>query len=70
MTVFFFRVTYAINFTTGGRGFISAYFPEYVKAKLSAGIIFKMLREDSKINGLSLQGVRLVSFTPSFFHLS
>uniref|UniRef100_A0A0N4V6C8 ABC-type xenobiotic transporter n=1 Tax=Enterobius vermicularis TaxID=51028 RepID=A0A0N4V6C8_ENTVE len=53
------RVTYAINFTTGGRGFISAYFPEYVKAKLSAGIIFKMLREDSKINGLSLQGVRL-----------
>ncbi|KAH7730954.1 bile salt export pump [Aphelenchoides avenae] len=52
------RTLYAISFTAGGLGFASAYFPEYMKAKLAAGIIFKMLHEDPAIDNLSTGGKR------------
>jgi ATP-binding cassette subfamily B (MDR/TAP) protein 1 len=41
---------FAISFTSGSMGFASAYFPEYAKARLAAGIIFKMLAEEPKID--------------------
>ncbi|TMS37558.1 hypothetical protein L596_004463 [Steinernema carpocapsae] len=50
------KVLFAISFTSGSLGFASAYFPEYIKAKFAAGIIFKMLREKPKIDGLSKNG--------------
>uniref|UniRef100_A0A914R2J6 ABC transporter domain-containing protein n=1 Tax=Parascaris equorum TaxID=6256 RepID=A0A914R2J6_PAREQ len=43
-------VLFAISFTAGTLGFASAYFPEYAKAKFAAAIIFKMLKEEPKID--------------------
>ncbi|MFH4979050.1 hypothetical protein AB6A40_005759 [Gnathostoma spinigerum] len=50
------RVLFAISFTAGNIGFASAYFPEYVKAKFAAGIIFKMLGDKPKIDNVSRTG--------------
>uniref|UniRef100_A0A914E2P5 Uncharacterized protein n=1 Tax=Acrobeloides nanus TaxID=290746 RepID=A0A914E2P5_9BILA len=44
------RVLFAISFTAGTAGWAAAYFPEYSKARLAAGIIFKMLGEKPKID--------------------
>uniref|UniRef100_A0A1I8A8Z0 Multidrug resistance protein 1 n=1 Tax=Steinernema glaseri TaxID=37863 RepID=A0A1I8A8Z0_9BILA len=52
------KVLFAISFTAGSLGFASAYFPEYIKARFAAGIIFKMLGETPKIDGLSHKGKR------------
>ncbi|KAK0397961.1 hypothetical protein QR680_002359 [Steinernema hermaphroditum] len=52
------KVLFAISFTAGSMGFASAYFPEYIKARFAAGIIFKMLGETPKIDGLSKNGKR------------
>lgn len=37
-----------------------AYFPEYVRARFSAGLIFSMLREQPKIDSLSESGAKPV----------
>ena len=37
-------------------GFASSYFPEYLKAKFAAGLIFKMLADEPKIDSLSKGG--------------
>lgn len=47
-------------------GFISvmsamSYFPEYVRAKASAGVMFKMMNAPTKINNMSEEGMRPVS---------
>uniref|UniRef100_A0A914CAD8 ABC-type xenobiotic transporter n=1 Tax=Acrobeloides nanus TaxID=290746 RepID=A0A914CAD8_9BILA len=47
---------YAISFTAGSMGFASSYFPEYLKAKFAAGLIFKMLADEPKIDSLSKGG--------------
>jgi ABC-type multidrug transport system fused ATPase/permease subunit len=52
------RTLYAISFTAGSMGFASAYFPEYIKAKLAAGLIFKMLEETPNVDNLSDEGLR------------
>jgi ATP-binding cassette subfamily B (MDR/TAP) protein 1 len=52
------RTLYAISFTAGSMGFASAYFPEYIKAKLAAGLIFKMLEENPAVDNLSDEGLR------------
>uniref|UniRef100_A0A914VZ75 Uncharacterized protein n=1 Tax=Plectus sambesii TaxID=2011161 RepID=A0A914VZ75_9BILA len=50
------RVLFAISFTAGSLGMASAYFPEYMKAQFAAGILFKMLREQPKIDSFSTAG--------------
>ncbi|KAH7697576.1 multi-drug resistance protein 1, partial [Aphelenchoides avenae] len=52
------KVLFAISFTSGSLGFASAYFPEYSKARLAAGIIFKMLAEHPKIDSM-MQGGKI-----------
>ncbi|KAI1723768.1 ABC transporter transmembrane region domain-containing protein [Ditylenchus destructor] len=51
-----FNVMFAISFTSTTIGFASSYFPEYAKAKVAAGIIFKMLSECPQIDSLSKGG--------------
>lgn len=46
----------AVSFSMGSIGFAAAYFPEYKKARLAAGIIFKMLGEVPYIDSLSTTG--------------
>lgn len=71
---FIFRVLYAIGFTSGSMGFASAYFPEYLKvrsiqniviagsvqAKFAAGLIFKMIGDEPRIDGMSKGGQKPV----------
>uniref|UniRef100_A0AC34QYV8 p-glycoprotein n=1 Tax=Panagrolaimus sp. JU765 TaxID=591449 RepID=A0AC34QYV8_9BILA len=55
------RTLYAISFTAGSMGFASAYFPEYLKAKLAAGLIFKMLETRPMVDNMSDEGLRAKS---------
>uniref|UniRef100_A0AC34QSI0 p-glycoprotein n=2 Tax=Panagrolaimus sp. JU765 TaxID=591449 RepID=A0AC34QSI0_9BILA len=50
------RVLFAISFTGGSVGFAAAYFPEYNKAKIAAGLIFKMLSEKPAFDNFSTEG--------------
>nr|AJM87336.1 P-glycoprotein [Cylicocyclus elongatus] len=50
------RVLFAISFTAGSLGFASAYFPEYVKATFAAGLIFNMLKDEPRIDGMTDKG--------------
>ncbi|KHJ92102.1 putative photosystem I protein PsaO [Oesophagostomum dentatum] len=50
------RVLFAISFTAGSMGFASAYFPEYIKATFAAGLIFNMLDEEPRIDGMTKNG--------------
>uniref|UniRef100_A0A7I4YQ55 Multidrug resistance protein 1 n=2 Tax=Haemonchus contortus TaxID=6289 RepID=A0A7I4YQ55_HAECO len=50
------RVELAISFTAGSLGFASSYFPEYIKATFAAGLIFHMLEEKPRIDGMSSNG--------------
>ncbi|KAK5970204.1 Multidrug resistance protein pgp-1 [Trichostrongylus colubriformis] len=50
------RVLFAISFTAGSMGFASSYFPEYIKATFAAGIIFHMLEEEPRIDGMTNNG--------------
>ncbi|KAE9554873.1 hypothetical protein FO519_001901 [Halicephalobus sp. NKZ332] len=50
------KVLMAISFSMGNIGFAAAYFPEYKKARLAAGIIFKMLGEVPEIDSFSDEG--------------
>ncbi|KAE9555334.1 hypothetical protein FO519_001416 [Halicephalobus sp. NKZ332] len=52
------RVLFAISFTGGTVGFAAAYFPEYNKAKIAAGIIFRMLSESPAFDSFSSEGKR------------
>ncbi|GMS86083.1 hypothetical protein PENTCL1PPCAC_8258, partial [Pristionchus entomophagus] len=47
------KVLFAISFTAGGVAIASAYFPEYVKATFAAGLIFRMIGEETKIDGMN-----------------
>lgn len=48
----------------------AAYFPEYVKARIAAGLMFSMIREEPKIDNMSEAGEKKVqkisSIIPSF----
>ncbi|VDK57835.1 unnamed protein product [Cylicostephanus goldi] len=50
------RVLFAISFTATSMGFASAYFPEYVKATFAAGLIFNMLKDEPRIDGMTDKG--------------
>ncbi|GMS96011.1 hypothetical protein PENTCL1PPCAC_18186, partial [Pristionchus entomophagus] len=47
------KVLFAISFTAGGAGMASAYFPEYVKATFAAGLIFRMMGQETEIDGMN-----------------
>ncbi|KAK6047784.1 ABC transporter, ATP-binding protein [Cooperia oncophora] len=49
-------VLFAISFTAGSMGFASSYFPEYIKATFAAGLIFHMLQEEPRIDGMTKKG--------------
>ncbi|CAD5213533.1 unnamed protein product [Bursaphelenchus okinawaensis] len=55
------RCLFAISFTAGSLGHLSAYFPEYAKARMAAGIIFKMLNDKPKVNNMARNGIKLDS---------
>lgn len=38
----------------------ASYFPEYVRARVSAGVMFKMMNAPSKINNMSEEGTKPV----------
>ncbi|GMR45914.1 hypothetical protein PMAYCL1PPCAC_16109, partial [Pristionchus mayeri] len=50
------KVLFAISFTADSAGMASAYFPEYVKATFAAGLIFRMLGQQTEIDGMSDEG--------------
>ncbi|CAI2352724.1 unnamed protein product [Caenorhabditis sp. 36 PRJEB53466] len=50
------RVLFAISFSFGTIGFAASYFPEYIKATFAAGLIFNMLEEEPRIDGMTLSG--------------
>ncbi|PAV82879.1 hypothetical protein WR25_21147 [Diploscapter pachys] len=52
------RVMYAITISSTTLGFATSYIPEYMKASLAGGIIFKMLGERTNIDNLSKSGRR------------
>ncbi|PAV82741.1 hypothetical protein WR25_16150 [Diploscapter pachys] len=52
------RVMYAITISSTTLGFATSYIPEYMKASLAGGIIFRMLGEKTKIDNLSKSGRR------------
>lgn len=50
------RVLFAISFSFGTIGFAASYFPEYIKATFAAGLIFNMLEEEPRIDGMTSSG--------------
>jgi ATP-binding cassette subfamily B (MDR/TAP) protein 1 len=46
----------AVSFSMGSISFATAYIPEYKKARLAAGLIFKMLAEEPNIDSLATDG--------------
>uniref|UniRef100_A0A183E0J9 Bile salt export pump n=1 Tax=Gongylonema pulchrum TaxID=637853 RepID=A0A183E0J9_9BILA len=54
-----FQVVEALNVASMSLLAFGMYFPEYVRARLSASLIFKMLDEKPKINSLSDKGMKL-----------
>uniref|UniRef100_A0A1I7V2Y6 p-glycoprotein n=1 Tax=Caenorhabditis tropicalis TaxID=1561998 RepID=A0A1I7V2Y6_9PELO len=50
------RVLFAISFSFGTIGFAASYFPEYIKATFAAGLIFNMLEEEPRIDGMTDAG--------------
>ncbi|CEF61347.1 LP14331p [Strongyloides ratti] len=53
------KCIFAFGFTAQSIGFASAYFPEYVKARLASGIVFKMLNEKPSIESLTDSGKKI-----------
>uniref|UniRef100_A0A0N5ANT6 ABC transporter family protein n=1 Tax=Syphacia muris TaxID=451379 RepID=A0A0N5ANT6_9BILA len=53
-----FQVIEALNCASMSLLAFGAYFPEYVRARFSAGLVFSMLRENPKIDGLSENGAK------------
>ncbi|ULT92827.1 hypothetical protein L3Y34_010131 [Caenorhabditis briggsae] len=50
------KVLFAISFSFGTIGFAASYFPEYIKATFAAGLIFNMLEEEPRIDGMTNAG--------------
>ncbi|KAI6235217.1 P-glycoprotein-9 [Aphelenchoides besseyi] len=55
------RTLFAVSFCAGSIGFASAYFPEYAKARIAGGLIFKMLNEKPEFDNASKYGRQLTS---------
>uniref|UniRef100_A0A914YTJ0 ABC transmembrane type-1 domain-containing protein n=1 Tax=Panagrolaimus superbus TaxID=310955 RepID=A0A914YTJ0_9BILA len=54
--MYIMKVLMAVSFSMGSISFATAYIPEYKKARLAAGLIFKMLGEEPKIDSLATDG--------------
>ncbi|KAE9546488.1 hypothetical protein FO519_010300, partial [Halicephalobus sp. NKZ332] len=52
-----FQVIEALNMAAMIISTSASYFPEYIKARISAGLMFRMMRENPKIDNLSQSGV-------------
>lgn len=57
-----YRVVATLNVASLSVLAIGTYLPEYIRARTSASLIFKMLAKKSKINGLSEGGRKEVIF--------
>lgn len=55
-----FRVFFALSFCGMSIGQTSAFIPDYVKARLSAALIFHMIEYPSRIDSYSSQGQKPV----------
>uniref|UniRef100_A0A0K0DXY4 ABC-type xenobiotic transporter n=1 Tax=Strongyloides stercoralis TaxID=6248 RepID=A0A0K0DXY4_STRER len=53
------KCIFAFGFTAQSIGFASSYFPEYIKARLASGIVFKMLNEKPLIESLTNYGKKI-----------
>lgn len=53
-----FRVIEALNVASITIITAASFFPEYIRAKVSAGIMFKMMRQPARIDSLSDQGLK------------
>uniref|UniRef100_A0A914UHI4 ABC-type xenobiotic transporter n=1 Tax=Plectus sambesii TaxID=2011161 RepID=A0A914UHI4_9BILA len=53
-----FQVIEALNLSSMGVMTAAAYFPEYVKARLAAGLMFGMIRQEPNFDNLSEAGVK------------
>ena len=47
-----------VTLTSIGLGAITAYFPEYMKAKMAASLVFKMIDEEPKIDSMTGKGTK------------
>jgi hypothetical protein len=54
------RINYLIGFGTDGIGWAATYFPEFYKARMSAGLIFKILNTKPAIDNYSTSGKKMV----------
>lgn len=50
------RVIEALNMASMSVMMAASYFPEYVRARISAGIMFTMIRQKAKIDNRGLTG--------------
>ena len=50
----------AMTYSSSVIGFSASYFPEFFKARLSAGLIFKILNTKSKIDNYATTGLKPV----------
>ncbi len=53
-------VYFLINFSLTAIGYTSSFFPEYAKARFSAGIIFKMMQEEPLVDQCEAGGKKPV----------
>lgn len=60
----------ALTFGAMIAGQIASFAPDYVKAKASAGRIFKLLDRQPAIDAYSDSGLKPVKFLSSVFHLN
>lgn len=52
------RTLFVISFTSGSIGAIASFMPEYMIAKMAAGLLFKMLEIEPMIDGMTEDGKR------------
>lgn len=66
----FYRVFFGVNYSTMMLGQATSFFPEYFKAKFAAGLIFKMLNIQPKIDSFGRHGLQPVCFAISYAHFT
>lgn len=57
----YFRVIEALNMASVSVLAAASYFPEYIRARISAGVLFSMIRQQPKIDNMSHAGERPAS---------
>ncbi|KIH45194.1 hypothetical protein ANCDUO_24769 [Ancylostoma duodenale] len=62
-----FQVIEALNMASFSMMTAASYFPEYIRARISAGIMFTMMRKRPKIDNMSHQGEKPVRFNTNLW---